>query len=79
MFDIVWFLPRESFDVHFAKLREKEEILGEVLTLRMQDKKEVTASIEKIQDIQKRTDMQGWQKDGITKLKNWCITFNLIR
>ena len=32
----------------FDKLREKEESLGEVLTLRMQDKKEVTAAIEKI-------------------------------
>ena len=31
---------------HFDKLREKEESLGEVLTLRMQDKKEVTAAIE---------------------------------
>ena len=39
----------------FSKLREKEESLGEVLTLRMQDKKEVTAANE----IQKRTDMQG--------------------
>ena len=53
----------------FAKLREKEECLGEVLTLRMQDKKEVTAAIEKIRDIQKRTDMRGWHKDGTTKLK----------
>ena len=35
----------------FAKLREKEESLGEVLTLRMQDKKEVTAAIEKIRNI----------------------------
>ena len=32
----------------FAKLRETEESRGEVLTLRMQDKKEVTAAIEKI-------------------------------
>ena len=32
----------------FDKLREKEESLGEVLTLRMQDKKEVTAATEKI-------------------------------
>ena len=55
----------------FAKLREKEESLGEVLTLRMQDKKEVTAAIEKIQDIQKRTYMQVWHKDGTTKLKNY--------
>ena len=52
---LVWFLPKESSDVlvrhlmgQFAKLREKEESLGEVLTLRMQDKKEVTAAIEKI-------------------------------
>ena len=29
-------------------LREKEESLGEVPTLRMQNKKEVTAAIEKI-------------------------------
>ena len=42
--DIVWFLPEESLDVlvqdlmgQFAKLSEKEDILGEVLTLRMQD------------------------------------------
>ena len=54
----------------FAKLREKEESLGEVLTLRMQDKMEDTAAIEKIRDIQKRTDMQGWQKDGKLNLKN---------
>ena len=53
----------------FAKLREKEENLGEVLTLRMQYKKEVTVAIEKIQDIQKRTDMQGRNNDGTTKLK----------
>ena len=53
----------------FAKLREKEESLGEVLTSRMQDKKEVPAAIEKIQDIQKRTDMQGCRNDGTTKLK----------
>ena len=32
----------------FSKLREKEKSLGEVLTLRMQNKKEVTAVIEKI-------------------------------
>ena len=51
------------------KLRDKEESLGEVLTLRMQDKKIVTAAIEKIRDIQKRTDMKGWHKDGTTKLK----------
>ena len=53
----------------FDKLREKEEILVEVLILRMQDKKEVIAVIEKIRDIQKRTHMRGWQKDGTTKLK----------
>ena len=53
----------------FAKLREKEDSIGEVKTLRMQDKKEVTAAIEKIRDIQKRTDMRGWHKDGTTKLK----------
>ena len=71
--DIVRLLPEESLDVlvqdltgKFSKLREKEEILGEVLTQRIQDKKEVTAAIDKIQDIQKRTDMQGWDKDGTT-------------
>ena len=32
----------------FAKLREKDERLGEVLTLRIHEKKEVTAVIEKI-------------------------------
>ena len=53
----------------FDKLREKEESLGEVLTLRMQDKKEITAAIEKIRDIQMRTDMRGWHRDGTTKLK----------
>ena len=37
--------------------------------MRIQDKKEVTAAIEKIRDIQKRTDMQGCHKDGTTKLK----------
>ena len=35
----------------FSKLREKEGSLGEVLTLRIQDKKEVTAAIEKIRVI----------------------------
>ena len=35
----------------------------------MQDNEEVTAAIEMIRDIQKRTDMQGWHKDGKTKLK----------
>ena len=48
----------------FAKLRDREESLGEVLILRMQDKKEDTAAIEKIRDIQKRRDMQGWQKEA---------------
>ena len=43
----------------FDKLREKEESIGEALTLRMQDKKEVIAAIEKIRDIQKRTHMRG--------------------
>ena len=62
---LIWDLMGE-----FAKLRDKEESLGEVLTLRMQDKKEVTEAIEKIRDIQNRTDMQGWHKDGTTKLKN---------
>ena len=56
------------------KLREKEESLGEVPTLRMQDKKEVTLAIKKIQDTQKRNDMQGWQNEA----KNSCITVNLI-
>ena len=53
--DLVRLLPEESLDVlvrdlmgQFAKLREKEESLGEVLTLRMHDKKEVTAVTEKI-------------------------------
>ena len=32
----------------FDKLRKKEEGLGEVLILRMQNKKEVTAAIKKI-------------------------------
>ena len=54
-FNLVRFLPEESLFVlvqylmgEFSKLGEKEESLGEVLTLRMQDNKEVTASIEKI-------------------------------
>ena len=74
--DHVRFLPEESSDVlvrelmgQFAKLREKGGSLEEVLTLRMQDKEEVTAAIEKIQDTQKRTDMQGCHKDATTKLK----------
>ena len=52
---LVWFVTEEISDViiqdlmvKFSKIREKEERLGEVLTLRMQDKKEVTAVIEKI-------------------------------
>ena len=74
--DLVRFLTEESSDVlvkdlmgKFDKLREKEESIVEVLTLRMQDKKEVTAAIEMIRNIQKRTDMRGWHKDGTTKLK----------
>ena len=43
--------------------------MGEVLTLRVQDNRGVTAVIKKIQDIQKRTGMRGWHKDGTTKLK----------
>ena len=39
-----------------AKLREKEERLGEVLILEMQEKKEVTSAIENIGDILKRRD-----------------------
>ena len=35
----------------FSKLREKEESLGEVLKLRIHDKKEFTSTIEKIRDI----------------------------
>ena len=69
--DLVQFLPEEILDVlvrdlvgQFAKLREEEESFGEILTLRTQDKKEVTAVIEKIRYIQKRTDMQGWHKYG---------------
>ena len=53
--DLVQLLPEEISDllVHdlmgqFAKLREKLESLGEVLTLKIQDKKKVTAAIEKI-------------------------------
>ena len=57
----------------FYKLREKEESLGEVLTLRMQDKKEDTAGINKIQDIQKNIDMQGWHNET----NNSCIIYNL--
>ena len=50
--ELVRLLPEESLDVlvrdlvgMFAKLRKKEERLGEFLTLRMQDKKEVSAAI----------------------------------
>ena len=53
--DLVQFLPEKILHVlvrdlmgHFSKLREKGDILGEVLTLRIQDKKGVTAVIEKI-------------------------------
>ena len=60
---------------NFDKLREKEESLGEVPTLRIQDKKEVTTAIKKIRDTQKKTDMQGWHND---EAKNSCITVNLI-
>ena len=41
----------------------------------MQDKKEVKAVIEKIQDIHKRKDMQVWNKET----KHLCITVNIIR
>ena len=78
MVDLVLFLSEENSDVpvwdlmrKFDKLRQKEERLLEVLTLRMQDKKEVTSAIK----IQKRTDTQGWHKE----VKNSCITDNLIR
>ena len=70
---LVRLLPEENLDVlvwdlmvQFAKLREKEDILGEVLTSRMQDKKEVTAAIEKIRYTHKRTNTQGCH----TKAKN---------
>ena len=79
--DLLRFLPEENLDVlvweltgKFDKLREKEESQGEVLTLWMQYKKEVTAEIEKILDIQKRTNMQGWHNED----KNLCITVNRI-
>ena len=62
--DLFRFLPEKIPDVitqdlmgGVDKLREKEDRLGEVLTLRIQYKKEVTVAIEKIRDIQKRTDM----------------------
>ena len=71
MVDIVRLFTEESLDVlvwdlmgRFDKLREKGESLGEVLTLRMQDKKEVTGAIDKIRDTQKRTNMQGRHKDA---------------
>ena len=41
---------------------------GEGVNMRIQDNKEVTAVIENIRDIQKRTDMQVWHKDSKTKL-----------
>ena len=76
--DLVWFLPEEIVDVlvrdfmgQFSKPRYKEESLGEVLTLRMHDKKEVTAELEKVRDILKRNGMQGYHKDGTTKPKNY--------
>ena len=53
--DLVRFLPEEILDMlipdlmgQFSELREKEERLVEVLTLGVQDKKEVTAAIENI-------------------------------
>ena len=49
---IVW-----NVIVQFAKLREKDDSLGEVLTLRTQDKKEVAVAIEKIRDNQNRTNV----------------------
>ena len=74
--DLVRFLPEESLYVivrylmgKFDKLREREESLGEVLTLKMQENKAMIEVIEKIRDIQKKTDMQGWNKYGTTKLK----------
>ena len=61
--DLVRFHREEILDVLVrdlvggcAKLREKEERLGEVLILEMQGKKEVTSAIEKIGDILKRRD-----------------------
>ena len=72
MVDLVRFLTEESLDVFvwdimgdFSKLMEKEDSLGEVLTLRIQDKKEVKAATKKIRDIQKRTGMQGWHNEAI--------------
>ena len=79
--DLVWLLPEESLYVliwdlmgQFSKLRDKEDSLGEVLTLKIQDKKEVTAEIKKIRDIQKRTNMQGCHNEA----NFFCITVNLI-
>ena len=66
--EILYVLVRELMGM-FDKLRDKEDSLGEVLKFMIQDKKEVTAVIEKIRDTQKRTDMQGWHKDGTTKIK----------
>ena len=42
---------------NFSKLMKNEEILGEVLKLRIQDKQEVTAATKKIRDTQKKTNM----------------------
>ena len=53
--DLVRLLPEEILDVliwylvgWFDKQSKKEESIGESLTLRIQDNKEVTAAIEKI-------------------------------
>ena len=43
--------------------------------MRIQNKKEVKAATEKILDIQKRTDMQGWHNEA----RNSCTTVNIIR
>ena len=79
--DLVRFLPEESLDMlvqdlmgQFTKIKEKDHTLGEVLTLRIQDKKKIAAAIEKIRDIQKRINMQGLHN----KAKNSCITVNII-
>ena len=52
---LIRFLLEESLDVilqelmgQFTELKDKEERLGEVMILRMQDKTEVTLSIKKI-------------------------------
>ena len=79
--DLVMFLPEKSSDVlvwylmgQFDILREKEESLGELPTLRIQDKKKVTAAVKKIRYTQKSTDMQAWHN----KAENSGITVNLI-